>query len=356
MITILFTYRNKDLIRVKNCLLSLQNQTVKHFEILFVDYGSQSVYSIALKDLLEQFPKIHYHYTNVEKQPWSRSKAINVGLKLLTTPYVFVADIDMIFREDFVEKLLDLASPNRSIYFRVGFLSKEATDFSKKFETIPIAFLSAAGAQGLSLFYTDKLHEINGFDEFYHFWGAEDEDVHIRLQNAGFEVSFYDSEILMLHQWHPSYRSLERKVLTTDLQLLGVVQLNQQHLKNAIAQKSLKANADHWGISISQQEYQLLQAPDKQVFLSNKKAEIDHFFYFTFQQKTNIVTEYIFYLDSDYRSLKQNIKKILSKKVPQYYTLKEINDFVLLHLISSLEIKNYHCQVAPDLKSISLIF
>ncbi|MEN2400349.1 galactosyltransferase-related protein [Flavobacterium sp. MC2016-06] len=356
MITILFTYRNKDLIRVKNCLLSLQNQTVKNFEILFIDYGSQSVYSLALKELLEQFPDIHYHYTNVENQPWSRSKAINVGLKLLTTPYVFVADIDMFFREDFVEKLLDLASPNRSIYFKVGFLSKETTDFSKNFQAIPIAFSSEAGAQGLSLFSTDKLHEINGFDEFYHFWGSEDEDVHIRLQNAGFEVSFYDSEILMLHQWHPNYRSLERKVLTTDLQLLGVVQLNHQHLKNAITQKSSKANGEYWGISISQQEYQLLQAPDRQIFISNKKAEIDHFFYFTFQQKRNIVTEYRFHLDPDYRSLKQNLKKILRKKVPHYYTLKEINDFALLHLVSSLEIKNYRCLVAPDLKSISLIF
>jgi hypothetical protein len=57
MITILFTYRDKDITRVKNSLLSLQNQSTDLFEVLFVDYGSQTNYSNSLKELLEEFPK-----------------------------------------------------------------------------------------------------------------------------------------------------------------------------------------------------------------------------------------------------------------------------------------------------------
>ncbi|WP_026714571.1 glycosyltransferase family 2 protein [Flavobacterium daejeonense] len=355
MITILFIYRNKDLIRVKNSLLSLENQTVKKFKILFVDYGSQSVYSLALKELLKQFSAIHYHYSYVENQPWSRAKAINVGLQLIKTPYVFVADIDMIFRENFIEKLYDLAKVNLSTYFKVGFLSKETKVFSGNFDTIPVAFSSGVGAQGLSLFCMEALHKINGFDEFYHFWGAEDTDIHVRLQNVGCEVSFYDAEIVLLHQWHSSYRSSERKKLTTDLQLSGVVQLNHQHLKDTIAQKRTKVNDDEWGVSISKKQYEALQKPDRQIIITNRKPEIDHFLFYTLKQKTPLITEYLFQLDIEEGTLKQKIKKILRKKVPQYYTLKEINDFILVHLISNPALKNYRYQVAPDMKSISLI-
>ena len=356
MITILFTYRDKDIKRVKNSLMSLQNQSAQLFQILFIDYGSTSKYCSSLIELLKEFPSISYHYTYVENQPWSRAKAINVGLKLVTTPYVFVADIDMVFKENFVDKLNSLAHLNQSTYFKVGFLNKEISDFRVSFECIPVAFSSAIGAQGLSLFPMQALHEIKGFDEFYHFWGAEDTDVHVRLQNAGYEVSFYDSEILMLHQWHPSYRSTERKVLTNDLQLSGVVKLNHEHLKDAIASKRTIVNDEKWGTSVSRQEYNKLQKSEKQIVLINRKSEIDHFLYFTLKQEPTITTEYRFELDPEQGSLKQNIKKILRKKIPQYYSLKEINDFILLHLISYPLLKNYRYQVAPDLKTISLIF
>lgn len=354
MITILYTYRDKDLTRIKNSLLSLQKQTMQSFDVLFIDYGSTNFYREAISELLKQFPKISYHYSYVEKQPWSRAKAINIGIKLLKTPYVFVADIDMVFKQDFIEKLLIHVKPNQSTYFKVGFLDKQVTDFSIEFESIPVAFESEIGAQGLSLFAVQALNEINGFDEFYHFWGAEDADIHIRLQNAGYEVFFYKSEILMLHQWHPSYRSEEQKKISQALQLSGVVQLNHQHLKDAIAQMKTKVNETNWGYSISQQEYNLLQTQKKTVVISNKKEEIEHFLYFTLKQNTTSRTEYLFQLDPKQNSLKQRMKKIFRKKVPLYYSLKQINDLLFLNLISSPELKNYAYQVAPDLKSISL--
>lgn len=354
MITILYTYRDKDLTRIKNSLLSLQKQTIQSFEVLFIDYGSTAFYKEAVSELLKQFPKISYHYSYVEKQPWSRAKAVNIGIKLLKTPYVFIADIDMIFKQNFIEKILTQAKPNQSTYFKVGFLDKQFTNFSLEFEDIPVAFESEVGAQGLSLFAVQALNEINGFDEFYHFWGAEDADVHVRLQNAGYDVFFYKSEILMLHQWHPSYRSREQKIITQELQLSGVVKLNHQHLKDAIAQKKTKVNGTNWGSSISLQEYNLLQTQIKTVVLTNKKEEIEHFLYFTLRQNTSSRTEYVFQLDPKQNSLKQRMKKIFGKKVPNYYSLKEINDLLLLSLISIPELKNYRYQVAPDLKTISL--
>ena len=356
MITILYTYRDKDIKRVKNSLLSLQNQTNQSFEISFVDYGSSSKYGIALALLLNQFSTINYHYSFVKNQPWSRSKAINIGLKKIETPHVFIADIDMIFHENFIEKLYNIANPNVSTYFKVGFLNESETAQNKDFASYNIAYESTIGAQGLSLFPMIALNKINGFDEFYHFWGAEDTDIHFRMQNAGFEVEFYDLEILMLHQWHPSYRSTEQKNLTQDLQLSGVVQMNHEHLKDAIASKRTKVNDDRWGILVSSQEYMELQNPELQTTIMNQKASIDHFLYFNLKQKTIVTTEYIFQVDPEQGSIKQRIKKLLGKKTPHYYSLKEINDFILLHLISNPSLKKYRYKVAPDLKSISLIF
>jgi len=52
-------------------------------------------------------------------------------------------------------------------------------------------------------------------------------------------------------------------------------------------------------------------------------------------------------------TMKYHIKSILGKKVPQYCTLKEINDQVLLHIISFYHHYPYMYQVSPDLKSIT---
>jgi hypothetical protein len=74
-------------------------------------------------------------------------------LQLISTSYVFVADIDMIFNNQFIDKLTNLCKPNQSVYFKVGFLDKKITNFSKSFDSIPISSLSKDGAQGLSLFF-----------------------------------------------------------------------------------------------------------------------------------------------------------------------------------------------------------
>ena len=62
--------------------------------------------------------------------------------------------------------------------------------------------------QEILCFPTASLQKVNGFDEFYQGWGAEDTDAQIRMKNLGLEVVFYDREILVKHQWHPKvYRS-----------------------------------------------------------------------------------------------------------------------------------------------------
>lgn len=353
MITILYPFRDKELSRIKNSLDSLCLQTNQNFSVLFIDYGSPSSCSLAVQNVLRNYTFVRYQYSYNEHQPWSRARALNIGLKLVRTPYVFAADIDMIFREDFVAILHTLTNPKYSYFFKVGFLSAKTTNFEVGFDSLPVVHSSGTGAQGLSLFPIKALLEINGFDEFYHFWGAEDEDVHNRLRLAGFEISFYDKEILLLHQWHDTYRNSEKRILTQDLQCAGIVAINQQHLLEnkrlqcTIAQKS-------FGKIITKLEYERLNASCETTILNNQKAVIDHFLFYTLSNLPAGKHHFSFIKDTFSVSVKYFVKKALGKKVPIYYSLKAINDFLLLHLITSNKKFLYQFCVAATLDVIDL--
>jgi hypothetical protein len=94
MITILYIYKDKDTFRVKRSLETLTQQTDKRFQVLFVDYGSSSSFQQELTTTIQVFDFVSYHYSYHCHQPWSRAKAINIGLQKVETPFVFIADID----------------------------------------------------------------------------------------------------------------------------------------------------------------------------------------------------------------------------------------------------------------------
>jgi glycosyltransferase involved in cell wall biosynthesis len=354
MITILYPYRNREPERVKRSLDSLAYQTNRDFKVIFVDYGSVFTIATTIKKLTQNYDFVTYLYSYHCHQPWSRAKAINIGLQHIITPYVFVADVDMIFSHDLIEKLKHILNPNQAVFFKVGFLDQKESVQLKSFDQYKIIFFSQVGAKGLSLFPLKALNEIHGFDEFLHFWGAEDEDVHYRLENAGYQSLFYDQEILMLHQWHVTYRRAESKVLSQDLQLRGISRINLEHLLNNKKEKRTIVNPKQWGQSISKTEYDVLENNDMPFFIENRKESISHFLFVTLPNFKGGVLNVIFQKDDFQNSLKYHVKKRLGKTVPTYYSLKEINDKVLLHLISFYKDCNYFYIIDNGLKSIQL--
>lgn len=352
MITILYIYKNKDLQRVKRSLDSLQNQTNREFEIVFVDYGSDDFYKNALSELLAQHNNIRLIYTYTIYQPWSRPKAINIGLKHTPNEYVFVADIDMIFRNDFIEILHRIKSPDKSFFFKVGFLSEEESKKNLSFKEYKISFESKHGAQGLSLFPVKALNDVSGLSEFIHFWGA-DNDIHNRLKNAGFDTVFYENEILMLHQWHLIYRKTLRKTLTKEIQLSGILRINMQHQSNNQKNKATKVNHNSWGNIIEKKQFDILENTPVSIELSNVKSVVDYFIYYELPNFKLGVLSVRFYEDNFQKTIKYRLKKILGKTVPEYYSLKEINDKLLLHIISFYNHFPYTYKVSDDLKRIT---
>ena len=353
MLSIIYPYRNRDLDRLRRSLDSLQDQSISKFEVFFVDYGSTPAVAKEVRKLCAAYSFVDYQYFPTQLQPWNKSRALNAVIKNLKTDFCFVADVDMIFHPEFIKKAIALQESEKTVYFQVGFLSKKDDPGKITLEKFGSYRKSTAEATGLSMFPVKILKKLRGFDEFYHFWGAEDTDMHVRIINAGYEVEFYDEQVLLLHQWHASYRSTEKNVLTTGLQLKGIVQLNHQHLKNAIFNKTTVVNPDGWGEFISCEEADfLLNLPVSQN-INNEKKQIDALLYGELPQCFDETVKVKIVLDPFQDFLKSKIKKILGKKVPIYYSLKEINDVLLLHLIAFYRHLPYYYQVADDLKSIT---
>ncbi|MEN3322515.1 galactosyltransferase-related protein [Mariniflexile soesokkakense] len=352
MITIVLTYRNRDIGILKNCLDSLLNQTDRCFEVILIDYGSVALYKNELEKLLGNYKFIKLVRCETEQQLWCKSRAINIALKRCVTPFVFVGDVDMIYSPDFISTLNILKNNLKVVYFQVGFLSQTESKINKAFVDYHINFKSNKEATGMALFTTDILKSINGYDEFYNGWGGEDTDVHIRLRNAGYTVYFYDDTILMLHQWHPkSYRN--KNSLTPFHNLLE--KINHEYLKFTNSNNKIKANVNFpWG-SYNKSDYDDLNNIETTYSLTNKEAEFKAFVNHILLTEKDKVIKIEIKPHKEFKSIKQNTKKVLGQKTISFLEMDTINNLLLEYIITNLRDKAYQFQYNSKNQTIHLI-
>jgi hypothetical protein len=214
-------------------------------------------------------------------------------------------------------------------------------------------FLSTHEATGLTLFPVDKLKEVNGFDEFFHFWGAEDTDMHNRLKNNGLEVSYYCKEILMHHQWHESFLVNKKRRFSKEFALDGIVKLNHKHKEINKTMSVTRVNENGWGKLLSEETFQKLKNQSIDEIFTNEKVDIDYLVNSFFStNKSGVVGIQI--KAKEISSFKNLLKSVMGKKVAKCYTMKETNDLLLTHLIANLRNKNYIYKVAENELEINL--
>ncbi len=201
LLSVIYPYRNRDAERVERSIRSLFSQDlIERFEIILVDYGSDEIIQEQIKSLLKKFPSVRYVFNPTQGMPWSRSHALNTGLKLATADYIFTADVDMIFDASFGSIAERLIQTDKAVFFSVGYLP-EKFDYNKPIKEKDY-LRSESYALGLALIEKNALEKIRGYDEFYCFWGMEDNDIHHRLQASGCKCSYFESSVLLYHQWH----------------------------------------------------------------------------------------------------------------------------------------------------------
>ena len=352
MITLVLTNRNRDIRIIKNCLDSLQNQSDIDFEWFLVDYGSNESYLSELNALVLQYPQIQFISCPTSGQLWNKSRAINIVLNQCKTPFFFVGDIDMIFHPNFISELKGLTSIDKATYFQVGFLSQEESLKKITFDKYDIAFKSNKEATGMTLYPTAILRLINGYDEFYHGWGAEDTDVHIRLTNKGFKVQFYDEKILIKHQWHlKKYRSkASLEPFHSHLEMI-----NHQYIKHAQNFQIIEANKNHqFGLMPIDSEYKKLEEIKNTYQVFSEVSEIDSFLNGTLNNLPQGIYQIDFMIHPLYNDLKNKIKCLIGKKAYKFYSLEEINDKLLFTIILNFRNNPYKSTFDREKETLSL--
>ena len=245
MLSLVLTYRNRDLKIVKRCLGSLKIQSDQDFKVFLVNYGSSDKFTAEIEGLVKLYDFIDYIFVPTYGQLWNKSRAINIALKKCKTSYFLMGDIDLIYHPEMIEKCKQLVKNYEVVYFQYAFLDQKESLKDYDFFGFEASFLGNEEITGTTLYKTETLKKINGYDEFYHGWGAEDTDVHLRLKNAGHSVYFYDQEILVKHQWHPKqYRSKESEYpFHTNLE-----KINHRYMVLQNQHKITQANPEfEWG-------------------------------------------------------------------------------------------------------------
>lgn len=207
VITLIFGYKNREIIRVKRCLDSLDTQRNKNFRVLFVDYGSNLQLSRSVKKLINSYRFCQYIYVDARGWVWNRAHALNIGIRLVETPFIMTTDVDLIFSLDFINDFIEELGGNIELHSSAFSLPKNFKSWEKLNNTHSVKFkpkeMTALGL--VQATNTDVLHEIQGFDENYSIWGAEDFDLNSRLKIKGYKTKWLDLYITpVFHQWHPN--------------------------------------------------------------------------------------------------------------------------------------------------------
>ena len=204
-LSIVFGFRDRDVMRVKRCLASLAQQTFTDFEVLFVDYGSQPTTVQAVRKVVEQHSFARYIYTETRGYAWNRSHALNIGGKQARGDYLMTTDVDMIYPPDFLDVFMAHAADNLEIHIAPHLLPQHFSDWDNvdayrgKFETGTTSMRGAC-----QMIATRVFHEMCGYDEYYRYYGVEDRDMSHRLRLMGIEDKWLNDKTAMYHQWHPS--------------------------------------------------------------------------------------------------------------------------------------------------------
>lgn len=199
--------------RIKFCLGSLRNQTIssQFIEIVVSDFGSEAKYLPLLQESCQQFSARFIHFET--REIWNRAKALNLGIKNSSPifKYILATDIDIIFKNICLEKILSSMNDKRIVVCEMRDLPKMEfpEPFNPQTDLGKLETVKAVGREkgfGVCCYPRDWIFKIRGYDELFKGWGGEDDDLMKRSRlDKMQEIRLYH---LAFHQWHkPLYNA-----------------------------------------------------------------------------------------------------------------------------------------------------
>jgi GT2 family glycosyltransferase len=140
-----------------------------------------------------------------------KARALNIGLRHVTTKYVVFTDADQLFATDFFKTVRDMIGTSRVLakcntYFlpEIPKNIPRANLYKSYNAVLEIAkknnkFLGEGCCLGC---HTEHAQYVHGFDERFIDWGYEDCDFAYRLSLLGYAVTFIDNFTSMVHMPH----------------------------------------------------------------------------------------------------------------------------------------------------------
>ena len=257
LISIIVGFRNRDLQRVKRHLDSFKNQIYKDFEVIFIDYGSDSYIAKGIEELVSKYSFCKYVYNHTIGFPWNRSHALNTGLRIAVGENILFSDIDLIYAPNFLTNLISKKKENVQLFQQVYWLPQHFNDYQNMYSKLEHYEISDSGSKGgVHLIEKEKLFQIGGYDEFYCFWGHEDNDLFHRLDKLGIKTEWMEPDTApVFHQWHPIATSETKNFMPDRWWDLTTIYMN-------LNRDNLFRNDSGWGRIYSKNERPSLTSKD----------------------------------------------------------------------------------------------
>ena len=191
---------------VRDLMASLDRQSLKNFEAIFVEDGS----TLPCEEVLAEFPNVNARYFYKENE--GRSIARNYGIERAEGDYFIFFDSDCVIPPDYFKILTAELDKNPTDCFGGPDAAHESfSDTQKAINYSMTSFLTTGGIRGgkVSLekfvprtfnmgFSRDVYNKVGGFREMF----SEDIDMSTRIRNAGFSLSLI----------HPAFVYHKRRV------------------------------------------------------------------------------------------------------------------------------------------------
>ncbi|MEE1650727.1 glycosyltransferase [Brachybacterium sp. J144] len=179
-------------------------------EVIISDYGSEDADSIAASA-----ERVGARHEIVETNgEWSRSRALNAGVRASRGEIILATDADMLFTPRSLSRVVEQIQqqPQEIVILQcrdlpIGYshevVSREGFDW-ERFASIG-QIRPRWGMGGLVAITRENWERLRGWDERMHTYGGEDVDLGKRAQAFGSRINWLDEPGMgMFHIWHPS--------------------------------------------------------------------------------------------------------------------------------------------------------
>lgn len=225
---IISTYNWPEALRL--CLLSVMDQSVLPDEVIIADDGSTPCTAGVIDAMRAVFPVKLIHVWQ-EDDGFQLSKIRNKAIATSSCDYIIQIDGDLILHKHFIKDHLALSERGTFVAGSRVLMNKELSErmlggqqaritpfhsglgnFSNRFS---INWLSRYMAdryktrdifalRGCNMaFWREDLLRVNGYNEVFHGWGREDNEIAVRLLNSGVRKRAAKFAGVVFHIYHP---------------------------------------------------------------------------------------------------------------------------------------------------------